>query len=391
MPRNALLAVLALLAVAGVQRLATLESGQDGRALAAVLPESLKNPLTSRGGAQEFEQDDPILPASAESRQAALEELEQTDPVSGVPCEGVEAALALQRQMRAEAQARLETLRAKLERCNAQRAALVEDPSSPYGAFLLSKEAEQITDPALRVRLQDWLTQFPVFLRPGEALWIAERETLSDWNSFAYTSDLAVIRYLGPERLAAELPRPRLEALRAMWIDEGIFPRADPDLVVPSTAAPSLFVAAWAPVRGDPCAQVRAELAREVQQTLAAGQLGQELSLQAAECKWELDSLLAAPDSPYGVFLASAGPTVRENLALLESMQRWIEHYPVLLSAAETAWIADRDARSDWLEFAPTSDQAVIAFLGTTRLAQELPAWRLDELKQLWPEVGWPR
>lgn len=86
--------------------------------------------------------------------------------------------------------------------------------STPYGAFLRSPEASQMPE-LVQARVRDWLNEFPVVLRPGEAQWLADRTLAGDWHNFAPTSTQAVIEFLGPARLIAELPFERLSYLKA--------------------------------------------------------------------------------------------------------------------------------------------------------------------------------
>ena len=69
--------------------------------------------------------------------------------------------------------------------------------------------------------IEAWLGEdyYPVFLRPGEATWIVQREVL-DERGF---SELELIQFLGIERLKAELPPKRLAELREDYAEEGIF------------------------------------------------------------------------------------------------------------------------------------------------------------------------
>lgn len=135
-----------------------------------------------------------------------------TQPVTEDPCASVTAKLEAERAARAAAEKEVHELRDVVNRLHKEvsllsgelaRRPVPED--TPYGAFLASPEAEAITDPKLRADIRAWLDEFPIFLRPGEATWIAEREAAEDWKLHGRTTESAVISFLGPERLAAEL------------------------------------------------------------------------------------------------------------------------------------------------------------------------------------------
>ena len=149
-------------------------------------------------------------------------QVEQTEPVAEDPCASVRAELE---RMLATCNEREKTI-AQLKRKLA--AALRElgkcDKTTPYGAFLASYEAEKIDDPDILAQIEDWLHKFPVILRPGEATWIAERRRLRDWQEWGGRNfEESLILFLGPDRLAAELPEDRLAELRAEYADEGYF------------------------------------------------------------------------------------------------------------------------------------------------------------------------
>ncbi len=116
-----------------------------------------------------------------------------------------------------------ETLRGQV--ASLQLAVLREQcpEATPVGAFLHSAEAETISDQKIRIHVKEWLDVFPVFLRPGEATWIAERLRNKDWLEFGRTSEVALIYFLGISRLEAELPEERLRELREDYEEEGIF------------------------------------------------------------------------------------------------------------------------------------------------------------------------
>jgi hypothetical protein len=144
-----------------------------------------------------------------------------TEPAD--PCGELRAALDAEIGARAVAEAAAEDLRAEVARLTVELQRLRIDPHTPYGAFLASFEAEEIRDPYHLERIEDWLRQFPVLLRPGEATWIVQRTTAKDWKTWGRTSERALIAYLGPARLRAELPPERLAELAAYYQGEGLF------------------------------------------------------------------------------------------------------------------------------------------------------------------------
>jgi len=75
---------------------------------------------------------------------------------------------------------------------------------SPYGYFLSSSEAEGTTQDE-RNHVRYVLDDHPVeMLTHGEATWLIERLHQKDWKRFASTRDIAIIRFLGPERVLSQ-------------------------------------------------------------------------------------------------------------------------------------------------------------------------------------------
>lgn len=219
---------------------------------------------TVAAGAME-EQDSPLVSGvlpSSEAHQStralvpATVDLDLEDP-----CVSVAAELQAERVARAAAEKEAADLRKELAAVTRELNACRFPECTPYGAFLASPEADQIienirsglhlyesiledlrydiqvyalraaTDPsvhnknvvqALSKRLQlfsddreaavdnvfggiqSWLDEFPVMLQPGEAIWIAEQVVVGP----AGEEDL--LRFLGPTRVAAELPLDKL-------------------------------------------------------------------------------------------------------------------------------------------------------------------------------------
>jgi len=148
--------------------------------------------------------------------------IETASVVSDDACNELRVALARAKAERDAAQVCVRELVDEVARLELElrRAKFPED--TPYGAFLLTAEAEDITDEYALERIEDWLNQFPVFLRPGEATWIAERTLRDDWGLYGRTSERALIQFLGSARLIAELPAERLAELRQEYAEDGL-------------------------------------------------------------------------------------------------------------------------------------------------------------------------
>jgi len=129
------------------------------------------------------------------------------------PCAELAEALTASDAARVAAEQEAQELRDQV-------AQLQHPEDTPYGAFLRSYEASEITDPDLRRDIEAWLQVFPIILRPGEATWIVERETANDWRSYSLTAKAAIIKFLGPQRLLAELPPERAAELRDDYADD---------------------------------------------------------------------------------------------------------------------------------------------------------------------------
>lgn len=142
-----------------------------------------------------------------------------TEPEPEDPCASLAAALEAERAARAGLGQEVVDLRQELARITRELNALRFPEDTPYGAFLASPEAEDITDANLRAAFKALLDDFPVMLRPGEATWIAENSERKDWGAYAYPSEHELVGFLGLERLAAEVPLDKLfEA--ALWNEE---------------------------------------------------------------------------------------------------------------------------------------------------------------------------
>lgn len=126
--------------------------------------------------------------------------------VADDPCAAVAAERDALREQLSEVRLEIERLRYPAD--------------TPYGHFLRSYEAKQITDPAMRDKVRYTLDDIPVVLRPGEASWIVRRYQEKDWKSYAPTVEEAVIRFLGPQRVLREAPPSWVESQRDWYDDE---------------------------------------------------------------------------------------------------------------------------------------------------------------------------
>lgn len=91
---------------------------------------------------------------------------------------------------------------------------------TPYGLFLHSLDAEEITNPRERAWVQYALEDIPVFLFPGEAQWIVDLHRREGWKNLGMTSEEAIIRFLGPSRVLAEAGPQWVERQRDWYSEE---------------------------------------------------------------------------------------------------------------------------------------------------------------------------
>lgn len=132
------------------------------------------------------------------------------EPVRDDPCASLAADLEAERAARAAGEQEVARLRRELADLTRDLNALRFPESTPYGAFLASPEAEDITDPDLRAAFKAMLDEYPVMLRPGEATWIAEHSVKKDSGAYAHPNEKMLVFFLGPERLTAEMPLDKL-------------------------------------------------------------------------------------------------------------------------------------------------------------------------------------
>lgn len=126
--------------------------------------------------------------------------------------------LELSTALVADLQRRGEWLQLELDLCGA------DVPGGPLSGWLpMLAEHERPSREAL-VAVAGAMRSYPgVILSPDEGLWIAQRFELDDWKAYARTIDEALINFLGPARIAAQVTPERLAELRAEWAEEGLF------------------------------------------------------------------------------------------------------------------------------------------------------------------------
>lgn len=98
-----------------------------------------------------------------------------------------------------------------------------EVTQGPIGRWLQSLLLYERPDGRTLRLLSEYLRAYPVELQPAEGLWVAERILEDDWELWGPTIDEAIILFLGPTRLVAELSEDRLQELREFWAEEGYF------------------------------------------------------------------------------------------------------------------------------------------------------------------------
>lgn len=91
------------------------------------------------------------------------------------------------------------------------------------GQWLGTLNEDERPRPATLRSVAGLLYRFPVEVTREEGLWFAERFELNDWKTYGDTIEEAAIVFLGPDRLARELPEDRLAELREDWSEEGYF------------------------------------------------------------------------------------------------------------------------------------------------------------------------
>lgn len=98
-----------------------------------------------------------------------------------------------------------------------------ETVGGTVGDWLVMVEEDQRPPLAILRGMPIVLEDYPVQLSLEEGQWVAARIELRDWSNWGPTADEAIIEYLGPERLAAELPDQALERLQETFRETDLF------------------------------------------------------------------------------------------------------------------------------------------------------------------------
>jgi hypothetical protein len=122
----------------------------------------------------------------------------------------------LQRQIKT-LELRLSWLEVELALCGS------EVTQGPIGRWLATLQETERPERETLKQLAWLLAPYPVDITREEGLWLTERITLNDWATWGASIDEAIILFLGPDRLARELPIERVTQLRADWQEEGYF------------------------------------------------------------------------------------------------------------------------------------------------------------------------
>jgi len=173
------------------------------------------SPTTLVGGAGS-----PSSRVPAGSNALAEEAFAAAERISAKAIESLERVSAELVKVRAEKKAlekRAAWLETELQLCGS------EVTTGPMGRWLASLQPEERpATPTLRV-MADVLRPYPVELTAADGLWVAERIEAKDWLEWGESADEAIIAFLGPNRIAAEVPPDALERLRQEWAAEGLF------------------------------------------------------------------------------------------------------------------------------------------------------------------------
>lgn len=130
-----------------------------------------------------------------------------------IPIEAISIACAVPGTGEYDQAKLFEALARENERLQRELAHCQSPQDTVEGALIRLPEYSALKPNALHA-LRGALDELPVHLLPGEARWIAERYELDDWPEPPLT---AIIRYLGGERVANEIPKDKLDALRQWY------------------------------------------------------------------------------------------------------------------------------------------------------------------------------
>lgn len=111
---------------------------------------------------------------------------------------------------------------------------------------------------------------------------------------------------------------------------------------------------------------------------------------QLGQARTEL-LILGSPTvgGPIADWIAHAPTDAKPTPSQVYMVADMLEEYPVRMTEAEAAWIGERTRLNDWKQYAPTISEAVIQFLGATRIASEVAPGTLAQLREDWSEEGY--
>lgn len=96
------------------------------------------------------------------------------------------------------------------------------------------------------------------------------------------------------------------------------------------------------------------------------------------------------PDGQIGAWAAALPPGSVPDERTRLTMASLLHDYPVELQPDEGLWLVERIQLGDWYLWGPSADEAIIAFLGAGRIAQDCTPAQLAHLKEEWGAIQWP-
>lgn len=98
-----------------------------------------------------------------------------------------------------------------------------EGSTGPIGEWARTANVDVLPSLDTMLLASEYLADYPVRLAYHEGLWLFARMERDDWLDWGPTVDEALILYLGPQRIAAEVEPEHLAKLAAEWEAEGYF------------------------------------------------------------------------------------------------------------------------------------------------------------------------
>lgn len=189
--------------------LALIASYSHGKSMNAALVAEAEAPVDESPG---------LAAAPLAARTETIAGATQEAPVDEVKvagsCPACNAAELRKRLLAAEA--RIVELERELSTCQGAQAAALS-PSVTRWVGELTAIGGTPPESATLLTMARILEPYPVALTLDEGTWIAERAKLWDWKSWGSTVDEVLVRHLGPERIAREVPPAKLAELRDSW------------------------------------------------------------------------------------------------------------------------------------------------------------------------------